>query len=82
MGLVLGAIFDAIFPEFAWIVDTGVELAKATCQAVETFHKGTRRGLGMNEADAKLARAWEKELKKDRKLPMPDHKKRELGLID
>ena len=83
VGEVLGAIFDAIFPEFAWLIETGVQLGELACKAAETFNPTkSRREIEMDEADAKLARAWEKEMKKDRKLPMPEHKKRELGLID
>jgi hypothetical protein len=80
---VLGAIFDAIFPEFAWLIETGVQLGELACEAAETFNPTkSRREIEMDKADAKLARAWEKEMKKDRRLPIPEHKKRELGLID
>ena len=82
VGEVLGAIFDAIFPEFAWLIDTGVELGELACEAEETFNQKSRRAIEQEKAEAKLARAWKKEMKKDRKLPMPEHKKRELGLID
>lgn len=75
----IGAIFDAIFPEFAWLITTGVELGALACEAAETFNPTkSKREI----EDARLAKAWAKELKKDRKLPMPEHKKRELGLIE
>jgi hypothetical protein len=83
VGEVLGAIFDTIFSEFAWLIETGVQLGELACEAAETFNPArSRRDIEMDKIDAKLARAWEKEMKKDRKLPIPEHKKRELGLID
>lgn len=80
---VMAVIFDAILPEFAWLITTGVVLGKLACEAAENFNP-TRslQDRAMDAADANLAKAWKKELKKDRKLPMPEHKKRELGLID
>ncbi|TVY39833.1 hypothetical protein LSUB1_G002573 [Lachnellula subtilissima] len=80
---VLGAIFDAIFPEFAWLINTGVVLGELACEAAEIFNPTrSKRDIEQDKVDAKLARAWQKEVKKDRKLPMPEHKKRELGIID
>lgn len=83
VGEVLGAIFSGLFPEFAWLIESGVELGELACEAAETFNPGkSRREIEMYQADAKSARAWEKELRKERMLPMPEHKKRQLGLID
>ncbi|KAF3770871.1 hypothetical protein M406DRAFT_67232 [Cryphonectria parasitica EP155] len=83
VGDVLSAIFDAIFPEFAWLITSGIQLGELACEAAETFNPTkSRREIEADRASAKLARAWEKEMKKDRKLPMPDHRKRELGLMD
>ncbi|KAF7959507.1 hypothetical protein EAE96_001123 [Botrytis aclada] len=81
---VLGNIFDAIFPEFIWLIETGVKLGEIACDAAETFNP-TRLLLRDPETsiiDEKVAKAWEKEIKKERMLPMPEHKKRELGLLD
>jgi hypothetical protein len=85
VGAVLSVIFDAILPEFAWLLATGMELGELYCEAEQNFNPTRFRSIRDTEiekADAKLARGWEKEMKKDRKLPMPDHKKRQLGLID
>lgn len=83
VGEILEAIFLGVFPEFLWLLETGVELGELACKAAETFHTSkTRRQIESDPADAKLARAWEKEMRKERMLPMPEHKKRELGLID
>jgi hypothetical protein len=83
VGEVLGAIFDGFFPEFAWLVETGVELGELACEAAETFNPDrSKREIEMYKADAKSARAWEKEMRKERMLPMPEHKKRQLGLVD
>lgn len=49
------------------------------CQAAETFNPTkSKREI----EDDRLAKAWKKEMKKDRKLPMPELKKRELGLLE
>ncbi|TVY71255.1 hypothetical protein LSUE1_G007150 [Lachnellula suecica] len=84
VGDVLAAIFAAIAPEFEWLVELGVQVGELACEAEETFNKPSKRGLGIDQfqSDAKLNKAWEKEMKKDRRLPMPEHKKRELGLLD
>ncbi|KAF5867938.1 uncharacterized protein Bfra_007133 [Botrytis fragariae] len=84
VGEVLGNIFDAIFPEFIWLIETGVKLGEIACEAAETFNP-TRlliRDSEISIADEQLAKAWAKEIKKERMLPMPERKKRELGLIE
>ncbi|TGO28094.1 hypothetical protein BPAE_0032g00370 [Botrytis paeoniae] len=83
VGEVLGNIFDAIFPEFIWLIKTGVKLGEIACDAAETFNP-TRlllRDPKTSIVDENLAKAWAKEIKKERKLPMPEYKKRELGLL-
>ncbi|TGO17700.1 hypothetical protein BTUL_0015g00360 [Botrytis tulipae] len=83
VGEVLGNIFDAIFPEFIWLIETGVKLGEIACDAAETFNP-TRLLLRDPETsivDEKLAKAWAKEIKKERMLPIPEYKKRELGLL-
>lgn len=84
VGEVLGLIFDAVFPEFSPFINAGLALGELACEAAETFNKaGHRREIdAVDAADSKLAKAWEKEMKKDRKLPIPEHKKRELGMLD
>ncbi|TGO55367.1 hypothetical protein BCON_0093g00400 [Botryotinia convoluta] len=66
VGEVLGNIFDAIFPEFIWLIETGVKLGEIACDAAETFNL-TRLLLRDPETsivDEKLAKAWAKEIKK------------------
>ncbi|KAF7894175.1 hypothetical protein EAF00_007689 [Botryotinia globosa] len=83
VGEVLGNVFDAIFPEIIWLIETGVKLGEIACDAAETFNP-TRLLLRDPETsivDEKLAKAWAKEIKKERMLPIPEHKNRELGLL-
>ncbi|THV55360.1 hypothetical protein BGAL_0009g00090 [Botrytis galanthina] len=83
VGEVLGNIFDNIFPEFIWLIEMGVKLGEIACDAAETFNP-TRllpRDPETSMAVEKLAKAWAKEVKKERILPIPEHKKRELGLL-
>ncbi|TGO66845.1 hypothetical protein BOTNAR_0053g00380 [Botryotinia narcissicola] len=73
IGEVLGNIFDAVFPEFIWLIETGVKLGEIACDAAETFNP-TRLLLRDPETsivDEKLAKAWAKEIKKERMLPIP-----------
>lgn len=88
----MGRIFETLLPEIQWLIEGAVQLGEIACDIAETFNppppppkKGSRsllRDLEKSIADEKLAKAWAKEMKKERRLPMPEHKKRELGLID
>jgi hypothetical protein len=52
VGEVLGASFEAIFPEFAWLIETGVQLGEFACEAAETFNPTkSRREIEMDQAD-------------------------------
>lgn len=82
VGGVIGAILDAVAPELIWLVEAGIELGELGCAASEVFNPKSTRDLETEKTDAALARAWEKEMRRERVLPMPEHKKRELGLID
>jgi len=42
----------------------------------------SRKDIEQDKEDARMTKAWKKELKKDRKLSMLVHKKRELSLLD
>lgn len=57
VGEVLSVIFDAILPEFAWLIDTGVKLGELACEAEETFNSKSKREIEQEKAEAKLAKA-------------------------
>ncbi|KAI9640443.1 hypothetical protein NHQ30_011188 [Ciborinia camelliae] len=81
LGDVLALLLDAIAHEFAWIAAEGVILGNIACDAADTFHPSSRKRDPEREEADRLAKAWQKEMKKTKKLPMPEHKKRELGMI-
>lgn len=82
VGSVLGFIFDGPMPGFARVINDGHVLADIGCDEVDGLKEQNnhKRDLERGEAD-NLAKAWQKEMRKTRNLPMKEHKEERVRII-